>query len=196
MKFRHRYISPVIIYLIVYIFGLLIFGFSREFAEWIYNYLNHLMPNAFPLYNPIYDPEAYEKLNKTLTVIGLFITFFFINFIALKLENKKYERMISLTDGQYLIKDGVKLYFKEFFISDIITALVLPVLITLATYFIPDSALGYFGLIVFGWLGYNMRLLYGLIPAVFIVALFSFAGRILAIPITVKSWRAAWLSDI
>lgn len=196
MKLRHRYLSPVIIYLIVYIFGLFIFGLCCEIAEWIYTYLNHLMPSTFPLYNPIYVPEAYAKLNKALTVIGLFITFFFINFIALKLENKKYERMISLTDGQYLIKDGVKLYFKEFFISDIMTALVLPVLITLATYFIPDSALGYFGLILIGWLGYNMSLLYGLIPSLIIVALFSFTGRILAIPLTVKSWRAAWLSDI
>ena len=196
MKLRHRYLSPVIIYLIVYIFGLFIFGLCCEIAEWIYTYLNHLMPSTFPLYNPIYDPEAYAKLNKALTVIGLFITFFFINFIALKLENKKYERIISLTDGQYLIVDGVKLYFKEFFISDIMTALVLPVLITLATYFIPDSALGYFGLILIGWLGYNMSLLYGLIPSLIIVALFSFSGRILAIPLTVKSWRAAWLSDI
>jgi hypothetical protein len=196
MKFRHRYLSPVISYLIVYVFGLLIFGFSTEAVEWIYNYLNHLLPGVFPLYNPIYDPEAHARLNKSLTVVGLLVAFFLINFIALKLENKKYERIISLTDGQYLIKDGIKLYFKEFFISDVITAIVLPILIVVATYFIPDSALGYFGLMLFGWLGYNMRMLYGLIPAIIIVATFSFAGRMLAIPLTVKSWRAAWLSDI
>lgn len=196
MKLRHRYLSPMIIFLAVYLFGLLIFGFSTEAVEWIYNYLNHLLPDVFPLYNPIYDPEAYDELNKNITVIGMFLALFLINFIALRLDNKKYERIISLTDGQYLIKDGIRLYFKEFFISDIIVALILPVLITTGTYFIPDKALGYFALILPSWLGYNMRLLYGLIPSIFIVAVFSFVGRMLAIPLTVKSWRAAWLSDI
>lgn len=196
MKLRHKYLSPIIIYLVVYLFGLFIFGFSTEAVEWIYNYFNHLLPDIFPLHNPIYDPEAHDKLNKNLTVAGLFVAFFLIHFIALKLENKKYERIISLTDGQYLIKDGVRLYFKEFLLSDVITALILPVLIVAATYFIPDDALGYFGLILLGWLGYNMRLLYGLIPSIIMVAVFSFTGRMLAIPLTVKSWRAAWLSDI
>ena len=196
MKLRHRYLSPIITFLIVYLFGLLIFGFSTEAVEWIYNYLNHLLPNVFPLYNPIYDPQAYAKLNKAITVVGMFVALFLINLIALRLENKKYERIISLTEGQYLIKDGVKLYLKEFFVSDIITAVILPVVIVTATYFIPDKALGYFGLILPSWLGYNMRLLYGLIPSIFIVAGFSFVGRMLAIPLTVKSWRAAWLSDI
>ena len=196
MKLRHRYFSPVIIYLVVYIFGLFIFGLCCEIAEWIYTYLNHLMPSTFPLYNPIYDPEAYDELNKNITVIGMFLALFLINFIALRLDNKKYERIISLTDGQYLVKDGIRLYFKEFFISDIIASVILPVLIATGTYFIPDKALGYFALILPSWLGYNMRLLYGLIPSIFIVAGFSFVGRMLAIPLTVKSWRAAWLSDI
>lgn len=196
MKLRHRYLSPIIAFLVVYLFGLLIFGFSTEAVEWIYNYLNHLFPNVFPLYNPIYDPEAHAKLNKAITVVGMFVALFLINLIALRLENKKYERIITLTDGEYLIKDGIKLYLKEFFASDIITAVILPILIVIATYFIPDNALGYFGLILPSWLGYNMRLLYGIIPSIFIVALFSFVGRILAIPLTVSAWRAAWLSDI
>ena len=92
--------------------------------------------------------------------------------------------------------DGIKLYFKEFWISDVITALILPAVIVIATYFIPDKMLGYFALILPGWLGYHMRQMYELIPAIILVAFFSFLGRILAIPLTVKSWRAAWLSDI
>ena len=196
MKLRHKYLNPIIVFLIVYLFGLLLFGVSREAVKWVYTYLNHLLPSAFPLYNPIYDPEAYAKLNKTFSVVGIFVALFLINFIALKLENKKYERIISLTDGQYVMWDGIKLYFKEFWISDVITALILPAVIVIATYFIPDKMLGYFALILPGWLGYHMRQMYELIPAIILVAFFSFLGRILAIPLTVKSWRAAWLSDI
>lgn len=196
MKIRHRYLNPIILFLIVYLFGLLIFGLCTEAVEWIYNYLNHLAPSTFPLYNPIEDPEAYEKLYKNITVIGMFLALFAINLISLRLDNKKYERIISLTEGQYLIKDGTRLYLEEFLTSDIISAVLLPVLIATGTYFIPDKALRYFGLIIPSWLGYNMRLLYGLIPSIFLVALFSFVGRMIAVPLTVKSWRAAWLSDL
>ena len=196
MKLRHKFLNPIAVYFIVYVFGLWLLGFSLEAVEWVYAYLNHLMPETFPLYNPIYDPEAHARLNRILTVIGMFAVLFLINFISLKVDNKKYERIIILTDGQYLIHEGVRLYFKEFWISDIISALILPALLVIPPYFIPENVLGKFGLIVFTWLGYHMSKLYSLIPAIFIVAIFSFVGRLLAIRGAVKSWRAAWLSDI
>ena len=196
MKFTHKYLNPIAVYLCVYIFGLWLFGFGCEAVEWIYTYLNHLMPDIFPLYNPIYDPEAHARLNKTWTVVGIFVTLFLINFIALRLENKKYERIIVLTDGQYLLKDGMKLYFKEFAVSDVVTAVILPVCLTIPPYFISEDTLGKFGLIIFTWLGYNMSLLYEIVPAVITVAIFSIVGRALSVPLAVRSYRAAWLSDI
>ena len=196
MKLRHRYLNPVIVFLAVYIFGLWMLGFCLNAVRWVHTYLNHLMPRVFPIYNPIYDPDSYAKLEKIFNVISIFLAIFLINFIALKLDNKKYERVVSLTDGQYTLRDGLELYFREFWLSDIITALILPVSIVAATYFIPDNVLGYFGLSAIAWLGYNMRLMYGFVPTVVIVALFSSVSRLLSIPLCVRSWRAAWLSDI
>ena len=196
MKLRHKYLNPIAVYLIVYTFGLLLFGFSLELTEWIYAYLNHLMPGIFPLYNPIHDPEAHARINKILTVTGLFVALFLISLIALKLENRKYERMIMLTDGQYLLKDGISLYFTEFLKTDLVTYALLPGIITLGTYFVPKAALNYFALIVPCWLGYHTSLLFGPVLSVITVVCFSLLGRLLSIPLCVRSWRAAWLSDI
>ena len=199
MKLRHRYLNPIGVFLIVYMFGLLLFGFSCEAVEWIYTYLNHLFPRIFPVYSIILEKEEYYKLLRIQTLIGLFLSLFLIHFISLKLENKKYERLTGLTDGKYPLKEGIRLYFDEFLLTDAITAALVPAIIVIPSYFISDKLMGYFGLAIPNWLGYSLRAHCGvgaIIPAVLIAALFSFAGRILAIPLTVKSWRAAWLSDI
>ena len=196
MKLRHKYLNPIIVYLIVYMFGLLLFGFSLMAVNGAYTYLNHLMPNIFPLYNPIYAPEAKEKVDKALSVIAIFVALFLINFIALKLENKKYERLITHTDGQYILKDGIRLYFREFWKADIITSALVPALISIPPFFIPEKILSRYALIIPNWLGYHMGLIYGLVPTVLTVAVFSYIGRMLSVPLCVRSWRAAWLSDI
>ena len=196
MKFKHKYLEPVMLYLVVYIFGLWLFGFGLGAVRAVYEYLNHLLPNIFPLYNPIYEPEKHLELQNSYTVAAIFIALLLINFIALKFDNKKYEKIISQTDGQYLILDGIKLYFKEFLLSDVFCSLVLPMLLVIPPYFIPEDILGKYGLILITWLGYHMSTVHGLVPAIFTVALFSFAARLISIPECVKSWRAAWLSDI
>jgi hypothetical protein len=196
VKIRHRYISPIITFLIVYIFGLWIQGVSTVIVNGAYTYLNHLLPGVFPVYNVIYEQQAYEQLQKRLTVVCIFLTLFFINLIAMKIDNKKYERMIVLTDGQYLIKDGVKLYLSEFFKSDLIVSALVPALLVIPSYYLSQKAMEYFGLIIPTWLGYTLKQSFGIVKAVTMASLFSFIGRMLSIPTSVKSWRASWLSDI
>jgi hypothetical protein len=142
MKKKHKYLNPIILYLCVFIFGLVILGFSMTVVKWSHAYLNHLFPKIFPVYNKIYEPQAYERLEETKKVISLFLSLFLINFIALKIDNRKYERMVSLTEGQYLIKDGIKLYFKEFFTSDVIVSAVVPTVLVIPAYILSEDALG------------------------------------------------------
>lgn len=196
MKLTHKYLNPVIAFVIVYMFGILLYNASISVVSAVYTYLNYLFPDSFPLYNKLSEKAALEELYKSFAVWGLFVALFLINFISLRLENKKYERIVILTGGEYLIKDGIKLYFKEFFGSDIITSALVPALLVIPPYFIPEKVMGYFGLIIPNWMGYSLKFDYKLIPAMLMVALFSFVGRMLSIPICVKSWRAAWLSDI
>lgn len=196
MKFRYRYLNPIILYLCVFIFGLFILGVIDNVTDGIYAYLNHLAPKTFPIYNQIYDIETYNKLERTKNVVAIFISLVIINLIALRIDNKKYERIVNITDGQYLIKDGLKLYFKEFLLSDVIASVLIPGVLVIPAYFLTEEALSYFGLIYWNWLGFNMKFLFDLFPAILISMAFSFIGRVLSIPLCVRSWRAAWLSDI
>jgi len=196
MKFRYKYLSPIAMFIFVFIFGLFISGLCGNAVDGIYTYLNHLSPETFPIYNQIYDIQTYSKLERIKDIISIFISLSLINLIALRLDNKKYERIISLTDGEYLIKDGIRIYFKEFFLSDAIVSLLIPAVLVIPAYFLTEDALSYFGLIFWNWLGYNMKFLFHLFPAMLISAAFSFVGRMLAIPLCVKAWRAAWMTDI
>ena len=196
MKKRHKYLNPVVLYLCVYLFGLWIYAAGRGAVNWTYTYLNHLMPGIFPVYQRIYEPEAYARLEQIKSLVGIFVALLLINLIALKLDNKKYERISLLTGGEYLIKDGLKVYFKEFFVIDVIVSTVLPALLVIPAYFLSEDALGYFGLIFWNWLGYNIKSLFDLFPAMLIAATFSFCARMLIIPHCIKAWRAAWLTDI
>ena len=196
MKLRHRYLTPIALFLCVFIFGLFIFGICSNVVDGIYTYLNHLFPETFPIYNQIYDIQTYNKLERVKSVISVCLSLVLINLLALRIDNKKYERLITLTDGEYLIKDGIRLYFREFFLSDAITSMLIPAVLVIPAYFLSENALSYFGLIFWNWLGYNMKFLFHLFPAMLISAAFSFIGRMLAIPLCVKAWRAAWMTDI
>ena len=196
MKQRHKYLNPIILYVCVFIFGLFIFGFSAIAIKWGHAYLSHLFPRIFPTYNQIQDPESYQRLERIKEVIAIFLSLLIINFISLRIDNRKYERIAVLTEGQYLIKDGIRLYFKEFFKSDVIASTVIPAAFVIPAYLLSEDALGYFGLIFWNWLGYQFSTLMGLIPAMLLAAAFSFIGRMAVIPHCVKVWRSAWLTDI
>lgn len=196
MKLKDKYLYPVAVFLCVYIFGLLIYQFSVSAVNAVYTYLNYLFPDTFSLYTKLAEKEALAELQRALSVWGLFLAMFLINLIALRLDNKKYERLVILTDGQFLITDGIRLYFKEFFTGDLISSLIIPALLVIPAYFIPEKIMEKFGLFIFLWLGETMKYNFNIVMGMLTAAAFSLVGRILAVPICLKSWRAAWLSDI
>lgn len=196
MKKKYKYLNPVILFLCVFIFGLFILGFSSVIVKWGYAYLSHLFPSVFPTYNQVHAPESYKRLEWIKGFISIFLSLIIINFISLRLDNKKYERIALLTEGQYLIKDGIKLYFKEFFKSDLIVSTVIPAVFVIPAYLLSEDSLGYFGLIFWNWLGYSFSSLMSVFPAMLLAATFSFIGRMMAIPHCLKAWRSSWLTDI
>ena len=196
MKQRHKYLNPIILYLCVFIFGLFIFGFSAIAVKWSHAYLSHLFPSIFKTYNQIHDPESYSRLEVIKETVSIFLSLLIINFISLRIDNRKYERISLITEGQYLMKDGIRIYFKEFFKSDLIVSAAVPAIMVIPAYLLSENALGYFGLIFWNWLGYHFSTLMGLFPAMLVASAFSFIGRMLVIPHCVKAWRSAWLTDI
>ena len=196
MPIKTKYIKPIVLYVCVFIFGLFIFGVCLSVVDGGYAYLNHLFPERFPTYNTIRDADAFYRLERIKDVIAISLSLIVINFIALRLDNKKYERIVILTDGEYLIRDGLKIYFKEFFITDLIVSVTIPMILVIPAYFLSENTLSYFGLIYPNWLGYHMSPIFALFPAMLISALFSFVGRMLSIPLCVRHWRSAWMTDI
>lgn len=196
IKIKQKYLIPAAIFLVIYLIGLLVFNLSKSVISAIYAYLNYLAPDTFPVYNQIYDPELHANSEKIFSVVTIFVALFIINLIALRIDNKKYERIVGLSDGQYLIKDGIKLYLKEFFVSDAIISTVIPAIMVIPAYFISDKLMEFFGLIIPCWLGYHLELHFSLPLGMLIAASFSFIGRMLSIPHCVSVYRAAWLSDI
>ena len=196
IKLKDKYFHPILLFICVYIFGLFIHGFSTEAVNWIYTYLNHLFPKAFPIYNRIYDIQEYLRIEHVKGAVAIFVSLLLINLIAMRIDNRKYERTISLTDGEYLIKDGIRVYVKEFFVIDTVVSTVIPCALTIPAYFLSEDVLDYFGLIFWNWLGYNMKSIFDLFPAMLIAAAFSFVSRMLVIPHCVRAWRAAWMTDI
>ena len=93
MKRKHMHFNPVLLFICVYIFGLLIYGFSGIGVNYVYAYLNFLFPETFPLYNQVHDPAAYAALEKTKDIIGIFDA----DTSTVSAVTKKY---LSLADGE------------------------------------------------------------------------------------------------
>lgn len=193
MKIKHKYAEPVLIFLLVYIFNYLLFQCAEMLFIYCYNYLAETVPKAVPTVNPIHTPDEYGVYLKCAATVSAFVGLFFINYISLRLDNRKFEYIIAKTDGQYKIKNGISLYFSEFLKSDIIASASLVAPLIIGAYFIPEKLMDR-GLIFIFRLGDSLIQFYGIFGAVFLGTLFSIITRIISVPLTLRTWRALWLS--
>ena len=193
MSFKKKYVVPVLIFLAVYVFNSLLCQCGELIFIYSYTYLSETVPSIVDTVNPIHTPEKYELYLKATATVGVLIGLFLINYIALRLDNEKFEYIISKTDGQYRLKDGIKLYLIEFFVSDAIASTLTVCALTVGACFIPVAWLDK-GLILVFQLCVSLIEFYGPVGAVLVGILSSFVTRMMAIPFCVRTWRALWLS--
>ena len=193
MSIKHKYVEPVLIFLAVYLFNYLLCQCGELLFIYSYSYLAEVMPSVVETVNPIHTPDEYELYLKGVATVGALIALFIMNYVSLRLDNEKFEYIITKTDGQYRLVDGVKLYFGEFFKSDAIASTVAVGVLVMGAYFIPEKLLDKGLLFVFK-LGVSLIEFYGPVGAVVIAVLFSFITRIISVPLCVRTWRALWLS--
>lgn len=193
MSIKHKYVEPVLIFLAVYLFNYLLCQCGELLFIYSYSYLAEVMPSVVETVNPIHTPDEYELYLKGVATVGSLIALFIMNYVSLRLDNEKFEYIITKTDGQYRLVDGVKLYFGEFFKSDAIASTVAVGVLVMGAYFIPEKLLDKGLLFVFK-LGVSLIEFYGPVGAVVIAVLFSFITRIISVPLCVRTWRALWLS--
>ena len=202
MKFKRKYINPAVIYLVVYIFGFVIFALGTAIARYSYAYLNHLLPSAFPIFSPVSEKDDYADYLKLLDIAGISIAILIINYIAMRFDNDKFEFIISKTDGQYTVVEGTEIYVREFAVSDIISAVLLPIVLTSVAYFIPNDLqtdTPIVNLLIgilnnFLWLGNTVESYFKIHVGIFLILVISVASRALLTTGILKRWRAAWLS--
>lgn len=193
MSIKHKYVEPVLIFLAVYLFNYLLCQCGELLFIYSYSYLAEVMPSVVETVNPIHTPAEYELYLKGVATVGALVALFIMNYVSLRLDNEKFEYIITKTDGQYRLVDGVKLYFGEFFKSDAIASTVAVGVLVMGAYFIPEKLLDKGLLFVFK-LGVSLIDFYGPVGAVVIAVLFSFITRIISVPLCVRTWRALWLS--
>ena len=193
MSFKKKYLFPVFIFLAVYTFNSLFYQCGELVFIYSYTYLSETVPSIVDTVNPIHTPEKYELYLKAATTVGAFIGLFFINYVALRMDNEKFEYIITKTDGQYRLSDGIKLYLSEFWVSDVIASTVTIGTLTVCACFVPDEWLDK-GLILLFKLCVSLIEFYGPVWSVLIGILFSILTRVVAIPLCVRTWRALWLS--
>ena len=193
MSIKHKYVEPVLIFLAVYLFNYLLCQCGELLFIYSYNYLAEVMPSVVDTVNPIHTPDEYELYLKGVATFGALVGLFLINYVSLRMDNEKFEYLITKTDGQYRLKDGLKLYFAEFFKSDAIASTIAVGVLVAGASFIPEKLLDR-GLIFIFRLGVSLAEFYGPVGAVAVAVLFSFVTRMLSVPLCVRTWRALWLS--
>ncbi|MBR2930900.1 MAG: hypothetical protein IKC32_06690 [Clostridia bacterium] len=192
MKILHKYVLPPLLGLLCFLFGAAIYPIAEPLVLIVFDYLVLNFPALFTRPSPISEPEAYLAMERGLRIVTVALITLVVTVFAMRLDNKRFEYLTRLTEGLYRIPERTVWYLKEFWITDLISAVFAPVVMVLVAYLVPyEYVAPVFPLI---WCG---GALYGyaeLFPALAITVLISVVARLILIPSTLSAWRAAWIS--
>ena len=193
---KKRYIYPILCFLTVYFFGTAIFYFCSLFiTKMVYPTLNDILPDLFPLPNYVFEAEEYEMLQRVLMLPTLLLCFLILARVSLFFDNARFEHVIRKTDGMYRMKDGLKLYYSSFLLSDVIISLLVPVGLTLPVYiYVPKK---YIDMIfsLFFTPAFNCYRTFGYVRGAVILVFTTLVCRLLAGIFATRGYRARWLSS-
>ena len=156
--------------------------------------LHEWFGSAFPLYSPISNAEGYRVFREILSLVSYALALFIATYLSVVLDNRKNERIISLTDGLYTVGEGEKIYLRELYLSDLVASAVapLPIYITVALlpawFFEKDYS---FPLTFAKLLTDGVSVIASCVVTSLLLALFHLIASLLAL----GRWRSRWLTD-
>ena len=159
----------------------------------MFSFLCEELPDVFKSESFISNPEGYERQNRIITLITSFIALLGLSYLSLLLDNKRMEFIAKKTEGRYTLCEGMSLYIDSFIFSDVISAILPPLIIAIPVYFVPERWLDY-GLRFPMYTSLEMCNAFGFWEGVILLSAVSICARLLAAPIALLRWRAAWLS--
>ncbi len=193
MKVGHKYLGTPMLYLC----GLLLAFLPFMLVEWLLphtlDWLSLTLGGAIPIYSEITHPEQYAAQEAALAVAEVLVTLLILEAVLTRLDNKRFEYVISKTEGLYTMREGLALYMREFLALDLVIASVLPAASVIACAFIPEIAFEY-GAEFPLRLGYELYLHHGAVRASVIIVLCAVTARLISGILALRRYRAVWLS--
>jgi hypothetical protein len=193
MGFVRKYLGPLGIYFLLFLAGYITTFVTRYIPPVIYDYLCFHFPSVFVSYSPISQPEEYAVLEKWLAVASVAMSIFIVGYIAIRLDNKRFEYFIRKTEGFYRLPEALGIWAREFLLCDIIVAVLLPLVYAIPPYFIPERAMALGANIPF-WAADMLIEHMGVVECAITLSMLSLLVRLLIIPHTLTVWRANWLT--
>ena len=192
MRKGHLHLGSAALYFALYLVGVLPYLALRWATDVVYDLLVELFPTVFHSYNVITTPDEYLIQSARLDTVTVALAIAVITYLALRLDNKRFERFIVANEGMYTMPEGLVQYCRRFLLADVITSLAVPVIFTLPLIFVNPVWVERIVWIPTA-LNHTLTVCHGALRGTLYASLISLGARLIAIPITVNRWRAAWL---
>ena len=188
------YLNAIIHKIITFLIACAAFYYVDEIcAGGIYPALAKAFPSVFPTYNQVLEKEAYQSLMEVVALYSGMLTVFIVEYFAGAVANERFEYMIRKTDGMYLIKEGVRLYYPRYLLPDLASVFLTVSLFQGATLLVPAELRDN---IIFSFFRlssvYATRL--GLILGILAQGAVYFTATLLSGLRAINKWRGKWLS--
>lgn len=192
MKFKNKYLFPPCLTLFWFLIGAAVVLISDIVVYLCYDYLCEILPTIFTRPGVLSDPEGYERAQRALTATTVFLAVLPVTYFAMRLDNKRFEHLIVLTEGLYPIREKCVWYLKSFWLSDLIVSVLIPVALTLPVYLIPEKYVRYFTDVL--WCGGRLFEYFGMWEGLFLIVGLSVFARLILIPAVLRAWRVNWMT--
>ncbi len=194
MSIMRKYVYPVFHYAAVFLFGFIPFEVFSLALRTLYTYLTYEFPDIVPDYSPVLNPEEYARVVKVTDMLALTLTVLVLTYIAMRMDNARFEYTVKQTGGLYRIPKTWLKHAREFALSDITVAILIPALFVAPAYLLPEIVMKWGGSIVL-WAGVKTAVHADIFTALLYTSAMSVGARLLLTPKVLIDWRAAWLTS-
>lgn len=193
MGFVRKYVAPAGIYILLFLAGYITTYITRYIPGIVYDYLNYHFPTVFVSYSPISEAEDYKRVQMWLMIGAVALSILIVGYIALRLDNKRYEHIIRKTEGFFTLPCGLAMWARNYLVPDIVVTALVPLLFAIPPYFFPEQWMD-MGLAIPFWAADMLSPYMGIVGCCVTLSLSSVLARLLVIPHTLAAWRASWLT--
>lgn len=190
-----KYVKKTGLLLFWMMLGLILGLLINTFAVQVYELLFEHFPEAFPLYNPVFEKAEYEAFILTVAYVSVSAMFLLTVYICQRFNNDRFEYVITKTDGLYKIPEILKTYVSKFALSDFISSVITALFFTVPIYFIPRqfftaSSFAVDLLTPLRTIVEGSGIWFAAVYAIFAII----AAHAVTLPLVLKFYRAKWLT--